>query len=131
MSFIRHILRLAFLPCLLSLVTAAGCALPFASAQTVCLGTEPECGDVHTQLCKAEPALPIFIVAHAVLVSGKFLDPTGTPINFDAIKPDHRTIVQIKSPGSGEVLFAVPLRSTIGTRTNLSVDPGSDEGRNV
>ncbi len=62
-------------------------------------------------ICKAEKAPANLFVAHSVRLTGTFFDPTGAPIDFDSIKPDHQTIVQIKSPASGEVLFAVPLRT--------------------
>ncbi len=83
----------------------------FALAETVCLGTEPECRAAQKQLCKNEPGPPNLSIAHPVRFSGAFFDPSRAPIDFDAIKSDHHTIVQIKSPVSGETLFAVPLRS--------------------
>jgi hypothetical protein len=43
-------------------------------------------------------------------LTGTLFDPTGAPINFDAVRPDHHSIVQIKDVKSGQVLFAVPLR---------------------
>ena len=79
--------------------------------QTVCVGTPAECNEIQKRLCKKEPAPANLFVADSVRLTGTFFDPSGAPIDFDSIKPDHQTIVQIKSPTSGEVLFAVPLRS--------------------
>jgi hypothetical protein len=78
--------------------------------QTVCLGTAAECKEVQMQLCVEESAPTNLFVTHSVRLIGTFSDPTGAPIDFDEIKPDHQTIVQIRSLASGEVLFAVPLR---------------------
>jgi hypothetical protein len=94
----------------LALFAAVLSAPTIALGQTVCLGTDAECRAAQKQLCKDEPAPANLSVAHPVRRSGTFFDPTGAPIDFDAVKPDHRTIVQIKSPVSGEILFAVPLR---------------------
>jgi hypothetical protein len=80
-------------------------------AQTVCLGTPAECREAQKRLCKEEPAPANLFVAHTVRLTGMFLDPTGAPIDFDSIKPDHQTVVQIKSVSTGAILLAVPLRS--------------------
>jgi len=100
----------AILACLL--------AVPLAHAQTVCLNanehrpcTESENKQMQEKICRDEPIPANLFVAHPVRLAGEFFDPSGAPIDFDSIKSDHQTIVQIRSPKSGETLFAVPLRS--------------------
>jgi hypothetical protein len=85
-----------------------------ALAQTVCVGTPAECREAQKRLCAEEPALANLLVSHSIQLVGTFFDPTGAPISFDNIKPDHHTIVQIKSVATGSILFAVPLRSNGG-----------------
>ena len=88
-----------------------------AYAQTVCMNaaehrpcTEVEAKEMQDKICHDESAPANLFVAHPVLLTGRFLDPSGAPINFDAIKHSHQTIVQIKHPVSAVILFAVPLR---------------------
>ncbi len=83
-------------------------------SQWVCMGNDGEpCTDaeVFEMVCKPEKASANLSVAHPVRLVGTFLDPTGAPLNFDVLRPDHRTIVQIKSLASDQILYAVPLRA--------------------
>ena len=86
------------------------------AGQTVCVAngracTPEESRAIHEQECRDEPAPPNLFVAHRVRLTGSFLDPSGAPIDFDSIKTDHHTVVQIKAVQTDEILFAVPLRA--------------------
>jgi hypothetical protein len=86
-------------------------------SQWVCIrkdGKACTAHDVDEMVCKPEPAPANLSVAHQVRLTGTLLDPTGSPIDFDAVVPDHHTIVQIRDVNSGQVLFAVPLRANGG-----------------
>ena len=102
----------------LALIVGVSVMLAFPSAlpgQTLCVAngracTAEETRQLHEQECLAEKAPANLFVVHPVRLTGTFIDPSSAPIAFDALRLDHRTIVQIKSSASGEILFAVPLR---------------------
>jgi hypothetical protein len=82
-------------------------------SQWVCIGVDGKpCTDkdVDEMVCKPEKAPANLSVAHPVRLVGTFLDPSAAPLNFDAVRPDHHSIVQIKDVKSGQILFTVPLR---------------------
>jgi len=83
-----------------------------APAQTVCLGSPAECREAQVRLCKEEPAPANLLVACPVQLTGTLIDSTGAIVEFDNVKSDHQTIVQIRNAESGEIIFAVPLRKT-------------------
>ena len=92
-----------------------GCVSVGVLGQTVCISDGHPCTSEESRKmllaqCEAEEAPANLFVAHPVRLSGTFFDASGAPIDFDSIKPDYRTIVQIKSPETGAILFAVPLR---------------------
>ena len=100
------------------IVAIVSCGNNCAVAQVICVNTkdhrqctESEAKEMQAKICREEPAAPNLFVSHPVRLSGVFLDPSGAPIDFDSIKPDHHTIVEIKSVATGATLFAVPLRS--------------------
>jgi hypothetical protein len=99
---------------LLLFVLIAACVKPEALlSQWICIGKDGKpCTnkDVDEMICQPERAPANLSVAYQVRLTGTLFDPTGAPINFDAVRPDHHSIVQIKDVKSGQVLFAVPLR---------------------
>ena len=83
-------------------------------SQWICVGKDGKpCTDkeVDEMVCQPEKAPANLFVSHQVRLIGTLLDPTGAPINFDAVRPGNRSIVQIKDLKSAQILFAVPLRS--------------------
>jgi hypothetical protein len=83
-------------------------------SQWVCIGENGApctAADVDEMACKPEKAPANLSVTFQVRLVGTFLDPTGAPLNFDAVRPDRHSIVQIKDPESGQILYAVPLRA--------------------
>jgi hypothetical protein len=108
-------MRLAWPGVLIACVLAFSLQSP---AQMVCVNaaehrpcTESESKEMRDKICRDEPAPANLFVSHPVRLSGIIYDPSGAPIDFDSIKPDHHSIVQIKSVATGATLFAVPLRS--------------------
>jgi hypothetical protein len=83
------------------------------SAQTMCVGKNgtPCTGDggVGTA-CNAEKTPANLSVSSPVHLTGKLIDASGAPIDFDSLKSGYQTIIQIRNPDSREVIFAVPLR---------------------
>jgi hypothetical protein len=83
-------------------------------SQAFCIGehgkpcTDKEFDDM---FCKPEKAPANLFLAHPARLIGTLFDPSGAPLSFDAIRPEFRSIVQIKDAKSGQILFAVPLRS--------------------
>ncbi len=87
-------------------------------AQTYCINeekhrscTESEARQMQDQICREEPAPANLFIAHPIRFTGTFFDQTGAPIDFDSLEAGSHTIVQIRRLTTGEVLFAVPLRS--------------------
>lgn len=98
---------------MIAIVTLLAVAAPSWS-QAFCIGKNgKDCTDAefNERFCKPEKAPANLFLAQPAQISGTFLDPTGTPLNFDAIKPEYHTIAQIKSLDTGVVLFAVPVNA--------------------
>jgi hypothetical protein len=96
----------------------AALAAMTAGAQTVCANsadhrpcTDSEAKEMQTKICRDEPTPANLFVSHPIRLAGAFFDPTGAPINFDSIKPGHRTIAQIRDVATGAVLYAVPVHA--------------------
>ncbi|HEU5351217.1 MAG TPA: hypothetical protein VFU55_06440 [Terracidiphilus sp.] len=88
----------------------------FACGQVDCVQnhrpcTTSESKQMQNKICLDELAPANLFVSHSVRLRGTFFDPSGAPLNFDSVKPDHHTIVQIKSIATGAILYAVPLHS--------------------
>ena len=84
-------------------------------SQWICIGKDGKpCTDkeVYEMVCQPENSPANLSVAQQVRLIGTFLDPTGAPLNFDAVRPDHHAIVQIRDVKSGQILYAVPLRAS-------------------
>ena len=101
---------------LIPVLAILGCVSVRVAGQTVCISaghpcTPEESKESFIAACEAEKMTGNLSLAHPVRLIGTFQDPTGAPINFDHVKPDFQTIVQIKSIETGAILFAVPLRS--------------------
>ena len=104
-----------WLRCFLGLIVQRGLAFAIlvtapSLAQTLCVGTPAECREAQEQLCRKEPAPPNLLVAKPARVRGVLLDETGAVVDFDKSVPESITLIQIRNPGIGEVLFSVPLR---------------------
>jgi hypothetical protein len=87
-------------------------ASAFASSQAICIGKNGNpCTDseFNEKYCKPEKAPGNLFLAQPVRVFGTFLDPSGIPLDFEDVTPGYHTIVQIKSVGTGAILFAVPV----------------------
>jgi hypothetical protein len=82
------------------------------TAQWVCIGKNgAPCtqDDVNETVCKPEKAPANLSIAFPVRLTGRLIDATGAQVDFD--RPGYQTIIQIRKPESGEVIFAVPLRN--------------------
>ncbi len=76
-----------------------------SSGQTFCITRDgrPCPPETEMQYCANEKVLPNLSIAKPVKLSGILLDPTGAPITYKD------TLVQIRSPQTGTVLFSALL----------------------
>ena len=82
-------------------------------SQWVCIGKDGKpctAEDVDTMVCKPEKAPPNLSVAYPVRLAGTLIDSNGALVNFDSVRSDYQSIIQIRNAESGEIIFAVPLR---------------------
>jgi len=79
-------------------------------AQTVCVGTPAECEEGQKLLCENEPAPANLTIARPVRLLGSLIDSVGAQVDFDHVVTGTKTIIQIRDPKNGAVLFEAPLQ---------------------
>jgi hypothetical protein len=92
------------------ILTLAILATVPAPAQTVCIGTPAECEEAQKQLCENEPAPANLTVARPVRLLGSLIDSVGAQVDFDPAVSGTKTIIQIRDPKNGVVLFESTLQ---------------------
>lgn len=95
-----------------TLLLAAWIAPSDLFGQWICLGKSGHgcTKEEFKAICDEEKVPSSLMIAKSARVKGELLDDSGAFVNFDKTVLEIKTLIQIKDPKAGAILFSVPLR---------------------